>query len=136
MQSSIQSIKSLNIKFAKTPKNTNKRMLYSRLKDKVGLESKKYAVFKIQCRTCRFTETHRTNNLDLKRTFHAILNRRDSGISIHISENPTHRICNIPVQVKSMTSKNNTSLAMKVLHNKRRKLSLPPPLEFHDQPQN
>lgn len=105
----------MNIQLAEKPIQTNRQTIYSKIKDKVGLESKKNAVFKIKCKNCSFVDFQKTNNLDVHRTFNTILKRKNTRISKHQQEYPSHKIYKKPTDIKATNSKKSINLARQIL---------------------
>lgn len=84
--------------------NTNRSVIFAKLKDTKMLKEMKYAIFILKCKDCIFTQVARTNNLDLERTIKSIMNNENSLSRIH-SRRCTHVMLPDPVYVKTFSSK-------------------------------
>lgn len=89
----------INCRLAPTVIQSNRKMVFSVLKDKATLSCIRYATFGLECVSCNTIKYFRTNNLDVARTISHVLNSKDSKLTRHICENPGHCFSNGPVEV-------------------------------------
>lgn len=75
--------------------NTNKKKIFSNLKNRNTLMETKYAMFNVSCTCCNFEEAGRTDNLDLMKTVKFMISHKHSRSFEHaerfghVSEKPS-----------------------------------------------
>lgn len=107
----IESIKSIvhandiHMKLAPRPSSNNKRILFSRIKDRREKLSLKNAIFKLNCSDCDFTHTATTGSSDVRRSIQHLFSDKRSPCANHLTSFPCHYIDRRAVVIKSFQDK-------------------------------
>lgn len=88
---SVISENGMNLKLAPMPSSSNKRILFSRIKDFRDRRTIKNAIFKMECKNCEFIHLNTTKGSDIQRTIQSLINDHNSPCAIHILEFPDHQ---------------------------------------------
>lgn len=90
---------------APVPVITNKKNLFSPLKDKYKWACMKFAIFEVHYMDCDFVQKACAKNLDIERTMrHMIADQRNTVFS-HLFKNPEHRLYKNPKFVKRFNNR-------------------------------
>ncbi len=84
--------RSLPIKIAPSPFAKNRRVIFSRIKDKRPIYTQKNSLFRVRCQNCAFSCELISTNLDMMRTLHRLADKKGSKIYEHVNEFPGHEI--------------------------------------------
>jgi len=103
-----------SIKFAPRIINSNKRKIFSNLKDRKMTDSIVNAIGTVKCNDCSFSCTIVSGDLDMRRKYLHLLRNRQSKLQEHLRSYPMHSFHDNVFNIKQFKSKHQMQLASNI----------------------
>lgn len=81
----------LNISLAPRPMMSNRRSIFTLMKDQRDPQTKGRSIFSMKCEHCDFRSVHMTGAFDVARTAYALLKDEGTPVNVHWNAAPSHR---------------------------------------------